>query len=151
MATLTVKDTLNALSARSRAARTLLRKENHLSLHLNTELCLKAVEEELTALRRLVVCLAHAAVKESGDPDALERALLFAAGSQDDEEDDAAALEPPAFEPGAGSPYRSAARAIPGLPSCGACGKTLEPDDPEMTLGRYGRVCMPCFQRHQDD
>jgi hypothetical protein len=146
MTTVTVKDALHALSARSRAARTLLRKENHLSLHLNTELCFKAVDEELTALRRLVVCLAEAAVKASGDPEALEHALLFAAGPHDDDDE-----EPAAFEPGARSPYRDAARAIPGLPSCGACGKALEADDPEMTLGRYGRVCVPCFQRHQGD
>jgi hypothetical protein len=149
MTTVTVKDALRALSARSRAERTRLRKENHLSLHLNTELCFKAVDEELTALRRLVVCLAQAAVKASGDPEALERALVFATGAHDDEDDDEAdAPEPTAFEAAAGSPYRDAARAIPGLPTCGACGKALEPDDPEMTLGRYGRVCMPCFQRH---
>jgi hypothetical protein len=45
------------------------------------------------------------------------------------------------------SPYRGAMASGAGLLRCRVCGKTIDPDDPDLTLRKAGRVCVVCFQR----
>lgn len=59
------------------------------------------------------------------------------ASPPDDTEEDGSAI--------AQSPYRGGAPL--GGAGCSACGKALDPNDPELTLASRGRVCVKCFQR----
>jgi hypothetical protein len=100
---------------------------------------------EVRALQRTVALLARALERSVLSPtqaDALGRELarhvtVDELDASDDDDDATAGV--------VASPYRGGVPGPPGL-RCAACGKPIDPDDPELRNAR-GRVCTLCFQR----
>jgi hypothetical protein len=109
-----------------------------------------ALVAEVAALRRTIGTLADILVR-SGAINSDERRLILGTarrprdddGDGDGDGEDDLGEEPPRAL--VGSPYRGSS---PTLGSgCAVCGKALAEDDPELTLGKHGKVCTMCFTR----
>jgi len=111
-----------------------------------------ALAAEVAALRRTVETLADMLVRSGTINDDERRDLLRVArrprevsADDFDADDDAAARSEEPQHALVGSPYRGSSP-IAGS-GCAVCGKALAEDDPELTLGKHGKVCTMCFTR----
>lgn len=105
-----------------------------------------ALAAEVATLRHTVETLADILVRAGTISDSERRDLVRAArrSREVSVDDDDVESEPPQRAL-VGSPYRGASPTI-GV-GCALCGKALADDDPDLTLGKHGKVCTMCFTR----
>jgi len=105
-----------------------------------------ALTAEVAALRRTVETLADMLVRSGTINDEERRDLVrVARRTRDVSADDFAAESDEPQRALAGSPYRGSSPIE--AAGCAVCGKPLTDDDPELTLGKHGKVCTMCFTR----
>lgn len=102
-----------------------------------------ALVAEVAALRRTVETLADILV-QSGTINDDERRLIVGTARRPRDVDDGDFGEQPQRAL-VGSPYRGPSPTLGH--GCAVCGKALAEDDPELTLGKHGKVCTMCFTR----
>ena len=146
-------DVLDAMLTGDPGARAALRGARRVAdAQRTTEQEVVVLRKEVAALQRVVAALARTMAKHHhGDQGAFEHELLSAvrgASNVHDEDEPSSGKPEGSFDLGAG-PYRGPSP--DGLSGrfvrCGACGKSIDPTDPELRLSAPGRVCMSCFQR----
>ena len=113
--------------------------------HANPRL-IAALTAQVAALRRTVETLADMLVR-SGAINDEERRELVRVGrrTHDVTANDDAAESDEDQRVLVGSPYRGSSP-VDGT-GCAVCGKALTEDDPELALGKHGKVCTMCFTR----
>lgn len=103
-----------------------------------------ALVAEVAALRRTVETLADILVRSGTINDDERRKIVGTARRPRDDSDDGDDSEQPQRAL-VGSPYRGASPILGH--GCALCGKALAGDDPDLTLGKHGKVCTMCFTR----